>query len=264
MGGHGRTSVVFDEIESAVGCAKAKQLRALRTLSKNGRCTRFAPAFTGASFCAPYELFPGRAAVAPTARGGAARSDALQTRDRNDTCFGDPASAVHRSRAAPRSGHNQIRLNNAPARRGALVGRHLIRISNSPPYSRERMRSEVCGTSPSRGEGGGAPRRRWCGIRRTSWPASRSGRSPFCRRLPVHDADRRASRRSTAAISVLGPRFSSGHLLSRPVRQPAPGGALVVTPKWSPEGLPGPGVRDLCAGAAPLLHQPNASGRRPQ
>src|SRR5215216_2911478 len=57
--------------------------------------------------------------------------------------------------------------------------------------------------------------------------------------------------RSTAAISVLGPRFSSGHFLSRPVRQPAPGGALVVTPKWSPEGLPGPGVRDLCAGAAP-------------
>src|SRR5215216_2384117 len=27
-----------------------------------------------------------------------------------------------------------------------------------------------------------------------------------------------------------------GHL--RPVRQPAPGGALLVAPKWSPEGLP--------------------------
>jgi len=24
-----------------------------------------------------------------------------------------------------------------------------------------------------------------------------------------------------------------------------------VAPKWSPEGLPSPGVRDLCAGAAP-------------
>src|SRR5215204_7039480 len=42
------------------------------------------------------------------------------------------------------------------------------------------------------------------------WPASRSGRSPVPRRSRVDD--RRASRRSTAAISVLGPRFSSGHL----------------------------------------------------
>ena len=129
------------------------------------------------------------------------------------------------------------------------AARGLIRISNSPPRSRERMRSEVCGSSPSRGEGGGAPRRRWCG----SLP--HLGGPPRGRADLRSAGDRRSM---TGAPPGAPPRrfLSSGHasrqatfdrdLTSASSWRGALSGAQVGS-----EGLPGPGVRDLCAGAAP-------------
>jgi hypothetical protein len=51
--------------------------------------------------------------------------------------------------------------------------------------------------------------------RHTHWPALRQGLSRQRTGLPVHDADRRASRRSTAAISLSsGPSYEGGRSLS--------------------------------------------------
>src|SRR5215204_5533861 len=52
------------------------------------------------------------------------------------------ADGAHAALCAP------YELNKAPARRGALLGRHLIQISDSPPRSRDAGAPEACGTSP--------------------------------------------------------------------------------------------------------------------
>src|SRR5215216_555320 len=117
-----------------------------------------------------------------------------------------------RGRACHRAALRADLLDGSPGHDGvSQLHRNLVSIFKQPPsFSRARLRPELWLLSPQ--EARGAERRDGAGAdRRTSWPASRSGRSPVPRRSPVHD--RRASRRSTAAISVLGPRFSSRPLL---------------------------------------------------
>src|SRR5215216_6673674 len=85
-----------------------------------------------------------------------------------------------------------------PAHREEDFGRVLTEFQTAHRVLATPMRPRLAVLPPQ--EARGAERRDGAGAdRRTAWPASRSGRSPFRRRSPVHD--RRASRRSTAAIS---------------------------------------------------------------
>ena len=127
--------------------------------------------------------------------------------------------------------------------------RNLVSIFKQPPSFSRAHAPRGLRYFPLKRRGGRSAETALVRIAAPRWPASRSGRSPA-----------RGDRRSMTGAPPGAPprRFLSsghasrlGHLLSRPVRQPAPGGALLVAPKWSPEGLPSPGVRDLCAGAAP-------------
>src|SRR5829696_5896511 len=82
-----------------------------------------------------------------------------------------------------RFGRDRKTVSRAPFSGGEKVGKR--------PSSRERMRSEVCGTFPlTRREGGGAPRRRWCG---SPHRVARLAVGPISGwpEMPVHDADRR-------------------------------------------------------------------------
>ena len=99
---------------------------------------------------------------------------------------------------------------------------------------------------PHNSEGWSAARR-WCGSPHP-WPALRSGRSRKRPGPPVHDADRRAFRRSIAAIFVrgrsrrtdLGPRLPPGANLA-PVVQQAPCARIVVSVGRAPEASREPG-----------------------
>src|SRR5215210_9119603 len=141
----------------------------------------------------------------------------------------------------PRFGRDRKAVSLAPFSGGEKVGKQ--------PCSRERMRSEVCGTSPCK-EARGAERRDGAGAE------SAAPRGPPRGRADLRFAGDRRS--MTGAPLGAPPRrfLSSGHasrqttfdrdLTSASSWRGALSGAQVGS-----EGLPGSGVRDLCAGAAP-------------
>ncbi len=144
-------------------------------------------------------LRPDATRVTPSANGrGASRRVYACTRLRSlrELRRGEPPGAVGavclafaRLRELRRGTHRNLHNVKQPADKPDRSGKAFdarAAVSLAPPQSR----------------GGWSAAKRWCGRRRTRWPALRPGRSLLRKGPPVHVADRRALRRFTAEILV--------------------------------------------------------------
>jgi hypothetical protein len=173
------------------------------------------------------------------------------------------AAHARRRRQAGRGQRRQSLTNNMSLRMIECRISSTVRVSSAGGAAGARGSFPVRPCPEAAPRGGEAPAGAGA-ERRTPWPALRSGRSLHREGPPVHDADRRAFRRFTAAILGFGtvlPGPDGGHFARpdpggfglrssgpRPARQGA------VPRSWDgrwTRSLPGICLRGTSAGAAP-------------